>query len=207
MAPIGFAYRCRRRVRRSADTPGTHSGIASRSGCNFECLSRLLIAPGGPRSAHCPSALRETRAAHRLRRGQLRIHARPNRVVRIHAFAGGAARQQLQQYFQVLETSGLTTLSMHRRQRSASPAGSRHILPLPSLSTMHTPPVSATRKFAPLTAVFCTRRGTSRAGSGERRQRGPGGVPPSSGRFISRRKISRICERVLAAPAPTMCDG
>ena len=29
----------------------------------------------------------------------------------------------------------------------------RHIRPLPSLSTTHTPPVSAIRKFAPLTAV------------------------------------------------------
>jgi hypothetical protein len=75
-----------------------------------------------------------------------------------------------------------TTLSMPAMVMSVS-GRVRHMRPLPSLSTMQTPPVSAMRKFAPLTASL-TRRNFSRRK--RRAASARSGASPRSGRFISR---------------------
>ena len=96
------------------------------------------------------------------------------------------------------------TLSMPATVISVS-GSVRHMRPLPSLSTMQTPPVSAIRKFAPLTAVF-TRRNFSR-----RKRRAASarscGVLAEVGQIHLALKISRICWRFLCSAGTTMCEG
>ena len=87
----------------------------------------------------------------------------------------------------------------------------RHIRPLPSDSTTMTVPVSAIAKFAPDTATRARRnfsRRWSRAASA--RARGSSVRSSGAGRpaaAISRRKISRISERLRWIAGTRMCDG
>ena len=87
----------------------------------------------------------------------------------------------------------------------------RHIRPLPSDSTTMTVPVSATAKLAPLTATRARRnfsRRWSRAASARARGsslRSAGAGRPAAA--ISRRKMSRISDRLRWIAGTRMCEG
>ena len=87
----------------------------------------------------------------------------------------------------------------------------RHIRPFPSDSTTITVPVSATAKFAPETATRARRnfsRRWSRAASASARGsslRSVGAGRPATP--ISRRKMSRISDRLRWMAGTRMCDG
>ena len=82
-----------------------------------------------------------------------------------------------------------------------------HIRPLPSDSTTQIVPVSATAKFAPLTADRA-RTGTARAGArGPPRRARAGSSTRSLGVPSVRRNSSRISARFLWIAGTRMCDG
>ena len=83
----------------------------------------------------------------------------------------------------------------------------RHMRPLPSDSTTVRVPVSATPKFAPLTATLAdrnVRRRCSRAASASRAGSSVRSLGTSG---ISRRKISAISDRFLWIAGTRMCEG
>ena len=83
----------------------------------------------------------------------------------------------------------------------------RHIRPLPSDSTTHSVPVSATAKFAPLMPTRADRNVRRRCSRAASASAAGVSVRPGSTSPISRRKMSRISARLRWMAGTRMCDG
>ena len=83
----------------------------------------------------------------------------------------------------------------------------RHIRPLPSDSTTHSVPVSATAKLAPLIPTLRGQELAPQVQPGRLGQRGRVVGQAGSTSAISRRKISRISARLRWMAGTRMCDG
>ena len=82
----------------------------------------------------------------------------------------------------------------------------RHIRPLPSDSSTTQVPVSATAKLAPETATLVARNFARRWRRAASARTAGSSVRPGSTPSISRRKMSRISERLRWIAGTRMCD-